>query len=467
LLSLHYLRAERFGEAWTYARGAAETAASRWTTVEATALYERALDAGRRMRDLDPTDLAEVQEALGDMRYRMGNYGAAEETYRAVRKLASQDPVAKARSLLKIARVQGYQDRNSQALRSITRGLRLLDDEHGEEANLQRARLLAWYARFCFQVGRIRETVKWCQVAIQAAELAGEKESLADALQVLDWAYEDSGRLDLATNLSRALELYVELSDLPAQASVYNSLGASAQARGDLPGAIRQFEHALEITRRTGDAVMAGVCSNNLCEMALDQGRIDDAALLVRSALRALQPSGMRVLISHAKRSLARVACWTARADDARALFAESIDESRAVGAIADSLETQARFAEATLMLGDAPAALALADEVLEGARALGIESMLGPVLHRVRGAALARTGDLDAAADALTQSVDAARARQADYEIALSLHAQAQLAEARGGEAPAAEIRESESFFERAGVVAIPDLFRSDQGST
>jgi hypothetical protein len=90
------------------------------------------------------------------------------------------------------------------------------------------------------------------------------------------------------------------------------------------------------------------------------------------------------------------------------------------------------------------------------------MDSALRPLLHRVRGAALARAGDLDAAAEALAQSVDAARARQADYEIALGLHAQARLAEARGGTA-ATLLDESTEIFVRVGVIAIPDLFGSE----
>ena len=277
-------------------------------------------------------------------------------------RLASQDTVAE-RSLLN-SRVQGWQDRNSQALRSITRGLRMLDDQDSEQAALQQAGDCSPGLRaVLFQAGHTRKTIKWCRLAIDAAEATGEKEALADALQVLDWAYEDSGRLDLATNLpSRTLELYEELSDLPAQASVYNSLGVWAQARGDLPGAIRYFEQALEVTKRTGDAVMSGACENNLGEMALEQGRIDDAGALFRDTLRAWQPSGMHITIAFAKRNLGRVACWTGHGDDAQALFRESLEEMQAVGAKADGLETQARIAEAALVYGDAPTALAMAD---------------------------------------------------------------------------------------------------------
>jgi hypothetical protein len=55
------------------------------------------------------------------------------------------------------------------------------------------------------------------------------------------------------------------------------------------------------------------------------------------------------------------------------------------------------------------------------------------------------------------------ARARQADYEVGLGLHAQARLAEIRGCAAPPSLMEESTEIFERAGVVAIPDLFGSD----
>ena len=75
--------------------------------------------------------------------------------------------------------------------------------------------------------------------------------------------------------------------------------------------------------------------------------------------------------------------------------------------------------------------------------------------------------GDLDAAAEALALSVEAARARQADYEVALGLHTQARLAEARGAEVPAALLDERNEIFERAGVVTIPDLFSTQPALT
>ncbi len=51
--------------------------------------------------------------------------------------------------MLKLAQAQGWLDRYSNALRWITRALRILDGAEDPEAQRQRAQLLAWYGRFC------------------------------------------------------------------------------------------------------------------------------------------------------------------------------------------------------------------------------------------------------------------------------------------------------------------------------
>ena len=347
----------------------------------------------------------------------MGQFAQAQVSYRTVRRLTRSDPVANARLLLKLARVQGWQDRYSQALSYITRGLRAIDDLDGDEAARQRARLLAWYGRFCLQAGHHRRALEYCRRAIDEAEMAGEKEALADALQISDWAYEDLGQLELATNWHRALELYEELGNLPGQSSIYNTVGVTAYAKGEWQEALDAYQQARDAVARTGDAVMYGVCSNNIGEIFLDQGHLDRAGELFRDALHAWQASGFRAGIGFAKRNLARLASVSGEHDEAIRLFEESLADTTAAGAQADALETNARLAEALLRRGDADAALALAGSTLSRARSLGGVTV---ILHRVQGAALARRGDFAAAQEALEHSLEGARARDADYEIAL-----------------------------------------------
>jgi tetratricopeptide (TPR) repeat protein len=145
-----------------------------------------------------------VHEALADARHRSGDYAAAVQEYRAARRLTGDDRQAQARLMLKLAQVQGWLDRYSNALRWITRALRILDGAEDPEAQRQRAQLLSWYARFCQQQGHHERAISWCRRAIPQAELAGEKDALTNALGVLDWAQMDLGRLESPTNWRRA-----------------------------------------------------------------------------------------------------------------------------------------------------------------------------------------------------------------------------------------------------------------------
>ena len=87
---------------------------------------------------------------------------------------------------------------------------------------------------------------------------------------------------------------------------------------------------------------------------------------------------------------------------EALALFDTALEEVRAIGSNAEALEILARVAECHLLAGDVERALVVAGDALVQARALGGVSAQLPLLHRVRAAALARSGDAPAAADAL-----------------------------------------------------------------
>jgi hypothetical protein len=65
------------------------------------------------------------------------------------------------------------------------------------------------------------------------------------------------------------------------------------------------------------------------------------------------------------------------------------------------------------------------------------------------------QAGHLEDAGRAFEESLEAARSRQADFEVALSLYAKAALARSMGTQDDDDE-RESRSLFERLGVVRV-----------
>jgi class 3 adenylate cyclase/tetratricopeptide (TPR) repeat protein len=422
LLSFHYLHSQRFSEAWEFSLRAADRAVAVYANTEAAEFYERAISAARRLPQIAPGQVAALHEAMGDALNRSGEYTAAAAAYRAARRLIGEHKVSQARLMLKLARVQGWLDRYGNALRWISRGLRVVEGSTGLDADRQRAELMAWYGRFCQEQGNHRRAVRWCTLAAEAAESVGDKAVLADALRVMDWAAMDLGTLDRPDNLERALALFEELGDLAGTGGVLNMLGGFAYYKGDWEQASALYLRAQVTVRRTGNAVMDAFYVFNLGEIARDQGHLEEAERALTSALRTWRAAGYRSGTGYAKGMLARVAAWQNRYGDALRLFEEAIEELSDIGSRGEVLEVQYGLAEYLLLSGDTSGALSLADETISQSHALSGVAPQIPGLLRVRGAALALAGDGDGARESLRQSLQVAEMRDVEYEAALTM---------------------------------------------
>ncbi len=340
-------------EAWSYSLQAAELAKGLYANPEAAEYFERAITAGRRLPELAPADIAGAHEGLGDARNLTGSYAGAASAYRAARRLIGDDVVGQARLLLKLARVEGWLDRYTNALRWIRRGIGILGEIDRVDANRQRAELFGWYGRFCQEGGKHRQAIKWCTQAVEQAEAVGDKETTADALRIIDWAKMDLGQLEDPVNWERALALFEEVGDLPGQAGVLNMLGGFAYFKGDWDDAVALYRRAQATARRTGNAVMDAFYVFNIGEIALEQGRLDEAEEAFVAVNRTWRAAGYRSGAADAKGKLARVYAAQARYEEALELFASCIEEMDDIGSRADALEASARMAECLLLSGD------------------------------------------------------------------------------------------------------------------
>jgi tetratricopeptide (TPR) repeat protein len=173
------------------------------------------------------------------------------------------------------------------------------------------------------------------------------------------------------------------------------------------------------MVKRTGNPVMEAFYMNNIGEIALEKGRLEEAETLLTGAWEIWRAAGYRSGVAYDQCNFGRVACAQARYEDALRLFEQSRDESHSIGGHSEALEADARMTACLLLSGRPGDALALVAEALDRARFLGGVSAQTALLYRVRGAALLATAELGAARQALPKSLDAARARRASYEEA------------------------------------------------
>lgn len=458
ILSMHFFHAHRYEDAWSYARVAADRARGKYALADAGALYRRALDAARSVPGIPAREIAEIHEARGDLLDRLGAYGEAGASYRAARRLVAGDPLAESKLYLKEAWISDRVGHYRQGLRWVTRGRQALEGVDGEDAGKQRARLSAWYAALRQGQGRYREVMVWCELAIREAEASGEREALAQAYFIMDWALVDLGELEKATYSPGALEIYLELGNLGSAATVLNNMGMFAYFRGRWDEAMELYQQGHDMRIKIGDTVDAAMGPMNIGEILSDQGRLDEAEEMFRKVLRVWTAAGRKEFIALTTSDLARVASRAGGCSEAMEMYQAALRMFEEIGDDGEVLETEARIAECRMLQGDLENALTACDASLQRARTIGGVPPQVPLLYRVKGWALLQAGRPDDARRAFEESLEAARSRQADFEIALSLHAKAALARSTGTWDEDAE-RESRSLFERLGVVRVPGI--------
>lgn len=459
ILSFHFFEAQRFAEAWRYARIAGEAAKSMYANVEAETFFERALASARRLQQIPAAgELATTTESLGDVRARLGDYDGAGLAYRAARHLAATDPAESARLMLKEARAQWRRGRHVQALRWIRRGLRVVDGVGGTKAQRQRAELYAWHGVVRFRQGRALETIEWCRKAIEEAASVDAREALAHASYVLDYALVALGRYAEAVYSDRALAIYEELGDLDQQGAVLNNLGMFAYFQGNWDESIALYQRAEEVLERAGDRWHASFATANRGELLSDQGRFEEAEPLLRNALRIARASGTGSRIADVASHYGRLAARAGRYEEAHAMLAEARELYESEGAHADALLMDARIAECLAFERRAEESLAVSDAALDRVKSLDGIFLLLPFLLRVRGWGLWATGRIDEAGEVLKSSLSGAREKGADYEVALAADCLAGLNGACGE--PAGDLDDlRDTIFDRLGVIDPPVL--------
>jgi class 3 adenylate cyclase/tetratricopeptide (TPR) repeat protein len=456
VLSFHFSEAHDHDRAWTYSRVAGQRAEQKFALLEAAEFYRRALASARALGSVPRGDLMSVNEALGDVFERLGQYADAGSAYRRARTLAGGDAIRRAQLLLKQAWLPEREGRYPQALRWVTRGYRALENEKGPDAARTRAQLAVWYAAVRHSQARYRDAIRWCHRAIGDARAAGERDALAHAYFLIDWAYVSLGEIEKVCHSDEALRIYEELGDLGRQAAVLNNMGMFAYFEGRWDDAVELYGRGRELRIRVGDTVAAALGTMNIGEVRSDQGWLDEAEELFRQSLRVWTAAGYREMAAITTSNLGRVASRAGRYDEAMTSLERARETFVSIGSHGELLETDARIAECLVLQGCAEEALERSTGALQRAASLGGVHPAVPALHRTRAYALMQMVRLDEANAALEESLRAGRRRKADYEVALTLRAALELASLQGIR-PTPEIEdESRAILERLMVAAI-----------
>jgi class 3 adenylate cyclase/tetratricopeptide (TPR) repeat protein len=447
LLSLHYLRAGRWAEAWTHARVAGLNAQSRHANVIAAELYERALEAAQNLPDLDGRALAEIEEALGDVCELFASYQRAGEAYAAALE-RSPHVHDQARLQLKSGVIHERLGRYEDAIEHYERALALLPGDP-DSTDLQVELELA-VAGVRHRQGRLEDGAEWGLRAADHAEAAGLRKELAHAYYLLDLICTRLGQPEERFRTG-ALPIFREIGDLVGEARVLNNLGLGAYEESRWTEALEFYGRSADACRRSGDIISGATVANNTAEILSDQGKLDEAVELLTDARRVMQAGRYPIGAMIATTNLGRAAARAGRFDEGLELLDEARRGLAEIGAVAFELDAVAWIVECLVLAGRHQEALERAAGALSAAENVPGSEAVRARLERSLGYALVQARRKEDASQHFARSVELARSAHLDYELGLTLKAIADT----GGDAEAAA--ESEQLLERLGVVWVP----------
>lgn len=455
LLSIHYSEAHRWPEAWTSSRDAGARAKEIYANLEAVTFFRRAVNASRYVPDLDPAQVADVLEALGDVLEQAGLFAESVDAFRQASRLVRDDPIRSADVLLKRASARAHAGDYATAYRELTIGRRLVADIGSAEALAATARLDALNAQIRQQQQHMPAAVRLAEQAMAEAEAAGERQALARSYQVLDAAYVMLGQSAKAVYGERALAIYDELEDLTGTAVVTNNLGGQAYFEGKWTEAVAFYARAQDAFTRAGNESEAALCGANIAEVLISQGRFEEAEEVLVPSVRVLRAHGLVDAAIFADMQLARLHLLRGD-DDAMDRLSALRDEAIRTGQVQSAIEAAILVADGHVLAGRAEEALDALAAMERGSR--GEAELYGSMIARTKSRALAALGRTVEARAAVEAGLAQAREQGLVFEVA-----QLRLIESGFIEdaATAQRVRaEAEGLFRELGVVAtMPSL--------
>ena len=284
-IARHHRLAGQDDEAARYYRLAGDYARSLHANSDALTHYEEALALGH-------LDASALHEAIGDLRTRAGEYGAALASYEAAASSAVQGDLSALEH--KIGNVHARRGERDLARSHYESALDALGEPEGEAAG-GLARLYADWSLLSHGQDERDEATGFARRALELAERTGDTRSRAQAHNMLGILAGRSGDQEAALwHLQESLELAETLGDSDVKVAALNNLALAREHGGEAGEALRLAETALALCVASGDRHREAALHNNLADLLHAAGREQESMAHLKRAVELFAEIGER-----------------------------------------------------------------------------------------------------------------------------------------------------------------------------
>ncbi|UCH60792.1 MAG: AAA family ATPase [Anaerolineales bacterium] len=267
-IATHYKLAGRTREAAEYYQLAGEQARKLYANQEALAHFQAALALGH-------PDSAGLNEAIGDMHTLLGAYSAAITGYENARAYQQDEPACLALLEQKLGDVYHRLGEWEQAEDHYQAAEEALKEQ---EVPSLLSRVFADWSRTLYREGQIVLAEQKAGRALQLAENSGDELAHAQAHNMLGMLNRKQGDLEAAIHqLQQSLSVAETLADPGLRVAALNNLSLAYADLPDLEQAIQHAQQALELCSLQGDLHREAALHNNLADLYHAAGQSENA----------------------------------------------------------------------------------------------------------------------------------------------------------------------------------------------
>lgn len=198
--------------------------------------------------------------------------------------------------------------------------------------------------------GQHEQAIATYQRALNILQELGEHEKTGAVLNAMAIVFTNEGRLDRGEELYRRSKAHFELAGNKGRtAAVMADIGDLSYLRGDLPAAAKLYQQSLEI-QTSLDHGEPGYALSRLSDVALLQGRVQDAQRFAQQSIDAMRPiQGAYEHLSGAMTELGEALEAAGDLQRARQQFQAALDMQKQIGQLVMVEESKEELADVAM----------------------------------------------------------------------------------------------------------------------
>ncbi len=438
VIARHYLLAEVWPEAFAYHILAGQQAQQRYANREALSLFASALDIVPHLpMPIDPDQrirqvidlyerrgmifalLGETDDAVASFLEALALLDVHQEMYRETR----------IRLHRLLASVEEQSSEFDTAFRWLEQGMALANDSTRPE--LARCYLLG--AKIYYRRGDMHEALDWINHSLQITDERGDLADRANVLRLKGVIQSDIGELSSSIQaLEEARTIWEQLhDDISGKSRILNDLGAVYDQMGRWHEAIACYEQAKEISESIGDIVGIAYAANNIAYLLVGRNELQRAYDLYVYSGECFNQMGSAWGVVMTDLNRAEIFKLKGEPQAVLAIVQHSLEMLERIKSRTFIPETLRLGAEASLNLGDYPAAKQYAEQSLQEAESMGMTLEQG-IAQRVLGQIALAQGEHHHAETYFALARETLTEADSPYDVGKVAYWQAQLAATR-----------------------------------